>query len=155
MPNKIFLPPLDPRKWANKAANYIDDPMRAEDRGIVRPLIAGGIQGIGDYISNMADPEAMVGIGVAPNVMQGAGALGRIGNAVAEKEMIPAVRDEAGRLLVPERRMQVRPPGPWDMNPSAPRQESINPEDIMMQKIRERFNMGHVIENDPTIGRRR
>jgi len=139
MPNKIFLPPLDPRKWANKAANYIDDPMRAEDRGIVRPLIAGGIQGIG----------------VAPNVMQGAGALGRIGNAVAEKEMIPAVRDEAGRLLVPERRMQVRPPGPWDMNPSAPRQESINPEDIMMQKIRERFNMGHVIENDPTIGRRR
>jgi len=155
MPNKIFLPPPDPRRFANKIANTIDDPMRAEDRGTIRPLLAGGIQGIGDLVSNMfpGSPEGMVGsVGMAPIIP--AGALGKIGTDIAEKEIIPAIRDEAGRLIVPERRMQVRPPGPWDANIGPARQEPINPEDIMMQKIRERFNMGQPLKNDPTVGRR-
>lgn len=151
-----FSPPIDAKKWTDRMANTIDDPMRAEDRGTIRPLLAGGIQGIGDVISGMSSPEAMVGIGAAPNIMRGAsGALRSIGGTIAEGKIIPAIRDEAGRLIVPERRILPRPPGPWDANIGPARQEPINPEDIMMQKIRERFNMGQPMERDPTIGRGR
>jgi hypothetical protein len=75
MPNRLFDPlSTRPRKLADILANMIDQPT-AEDRGTIKPFMAGALQGVGDLASDMTSPFSLatmaLGGGAASRAMKG------------------------------------------------------------------------------------
>lgn len=49
-------PLIDTTKYMRSAADWYDDPMRAENRGTIRPFMAGALEGIGNTVGSMTSP---------------------------------------------------------------------------------------------------
>lgn len=49
-------PLVDTTKYMRSAADWYDDPMRAENRGTIRPFMAGALEGIGNTVGSMTSP---------------------------------------------------------------------------------------------------
>lgn len=116
----IFKPLTDkPRKLADLIAEEIDKQDNPQgDRGVVKPFIAGSIQGLGDVVSDFTSPASIATMAAGPAfraarglgrigslAMGGAEGLGasripQIGRRLSDAEKMFEVTDEAGRALI-------------------------------------------------------
>jgi len=119
MPNFLTRPLTDkPRKLADMIAEEIDNQKSTGDRGLVKPFMAGAVQGLGDVVSDFTSPLGIASIAAGPvsGMVKGARGLGaigrlageagelsnpmsRVGRNLAESEKIFNVVDDAGRVL--------------------------------------------------------
>jgi len=90
MPDNVLFRPLTnkPRRMADLIADEIDKPDATEDRGKVKPFLAGAIQGMGDVASDFTSPFSLATMAAAPlsKAFTGIRGLGRIATLASGAE---------------------------------------------------------------------